>query len=381
MFIKNIRKSLRQFFQMCRLLKEKCYYQYKFNTLNLNIPTEETIRDFFSNNLKKNKGSLLILSIYHSYNWESVNLGPALSQFGEVIHIDWKDKTITGGISYGDPRWFDIFNSNLFAFIVESLNGQRPDVIFTYLSHDQIDLTTLTTLRKLRAPIVNLSLNDKEHFIGTFSNGRYGGMRDICNGFDLCWTSTDDSLIKYCVEGAKPLYLPEGANPIIHKPYEEEKFIYDIGFVGQCYGNRPVVIERLRQVGFQIVAFGPGWPSGQLTHEAMIRTWSRCRINLGFAGVADFKNTFCLKGRDFELPMSGGLYLTEHNEEIGNFYKIGVEILTYQDFDDLVEKIRWILAHPQEAATIREQGRLRALRDHTWEIRFQKVFEILGVLR
>lgn len=85
------------------------------------------------------------------------------------------------------------------------------------------------------------------------------GMRDICRHFDLCWTSTEDALKKYCVEGALPVYLPEGANPETHKPYPVKKTV-DVSFVGQCYGNRPEIIGKLESLGIQIEAYGPAGP-------------------------------------------------------------------------------------------------------------------------
>ena len=112
----------------------------------------------------------------------------------------------------------------------------------------------------------------------------------------------------------------------------------------------------------------------------MVRTWSRSRINLGFGGVHNLKETFCLKGRDFEVPMSGGLYLTEHHGELLALFEVGREIVTYTDFSDLLEKIKWLLANPEEAEAIRRAGRARALSEHTWEMRLDKVFRLLGVL-
>jgi hypothetical protein len=136
----------------------------------------------------------------------------------------------------------------------------------------------------------------------------------------------------------------------------------------------------LRETGVRVETFGPDWPNGPLSMEEMVRTWSRSRINLGFGGVLGHKETYCLKGRDFEVPMSGGLYLTEHHEELAPFYDIGREIVTYTGFDDLLEKIRWLLSEPEQAEAIRRAGRARALREHTWEMRFERVFRLLGVL-
>jgi spore maturation protein CgeB len=45
-----------------------------------------------------------------------------------------------------------------------------------------------------------------------------------------------------------------------------------------------------------------------------------------------------------------------------------------------VEKIRPLLSHPEEAERIRKAGFERARSEHTWEMRFEKVFKLLGVL-
>jgi len=325
-----------------------------------------------------NKGELRILSIYHDYNWEGASLGLSLKKFGDVQHFDWRDPALASGKQPGEAHWMEAMHAGLMNF-VNNLHKEHPfDVIFTYVSGEQMNQEILDKLRSL-APMVNLALNDKETFVGRVRNGQAAGARDICRCFDLCWTSTEDALEKYVVEGATPLYLPEGANPDVHRPYDEEK-IYDVSFVGQCYGNRPEIIDRLRSSGINVKAFGPGWPSGPLSLEEMVRTWSRSRINLGFGGVIGHNETYCLKGRDFEVPMSGGLYLTEHHDELLPFYKIGREIVTYKGFDDLLDKINMLLSDPIQAEDIRLEGRRRALQEHTWEMRIEKVFSMLDVL-
>ncbi|MEI7639789.1 MAG: glycosyltransferase, partial [Syntrophus sp. (in: bacteria)] len=107
---------------------------------------------------------------------------------------------------------------------------------------------------------------------------------------------------------------------------------------------------------------------------------SRSLINLGFGGVIGFSDAYCLKGRDFEIPMSGGLYLTEHHPELERVYEIGEEIVTYRGFEDLLEKIRDLLANPSGAEAIRQRGHERARRDHSWEMLFEKVFDIFGLI-
>lgn len=381
--LRNFRRSVRASLKERRLACEQARYRRLFTARNLSVPSESEIllrsQIKFPHQRPKNKGALNILSIYHDYNWEGPSIGPSLAAFGQVRHIDWYGLAALQGGQYADSSWMEKMHTMLLTTARHWSREQAFDVIFTYLSGEQATPKLMLGLRELKAPIVNLALNDKELFVGKVRRGHAAGSRDISQYFDLCWTSTEDALEKYVVEGATPLYLPEGANPGVHKPYAEDK-IYDVSFVGQCYGNRPEVVSRLRDAGIQVETFGPGWPSGPLSAEEMVRTWSRTRINLGFGGVLGFKKTFCLKGRDFEIPMSGGLYLTEHHQELTSFYDVGREIVSYTDFDDLTQKIRWLLDNPEQAESIRQAGYERARREHSWEGRFEKVFRMLGVL-
>lgn len=381
---KRFRKSLRAWRKQRRLEKEGQSYKEFFLKRRLSVPGDDEIRALsksrFPGLVPRQKGSLNIIAIYHNYNWEGPSLGPSLAAFGTVCTLDWKDPALSGGLLNEDRGWKKRVNEGLIDAASKSAAARPFDAVFTYLAGGHVTKETVLKLRELGGPVVNLSLNDKESFIGKLNGKAATGMRDICSGFDLCWTSTEDALEKYVVEGATPIYLPEGANPLLHRPYDDEKKVYDVSFVGQCYGNRPATVDMLRKAGIKVEVFGPGWPNGPLSTEEMVRTWSRSRINLGFGGVQGHKETFCLKGRDFEVPMSGGLYLTEHHDELLPFYDVGREIVTYKDQQELVDKIRWLLSNPEKADAIRRAGRERALCEHTWEMRFEKVFRLLGVL-
>ena len=83
--------------------------------------------------------------------------------------------------------------------------------------------------------------------------------------------------------------------------------------------------------------------------------------------------------RDFEAPMCRTCYLTGHTDEIAEFYETGKEIDTYRNPEELVEKTKFYLAHPEEAERLRAAGYERARRDHTWTNRFQQLFGIMGL--
>ncbi|MHB8829913.1 MAG: CgeB family protein [Syntrophales bacterium] len=379
---KNTRKKFRLWKNTRRLKTELKGYEAAFALRQLLIPDDTAIRAAikkrFPDLAPKPKGALSILAVYHNYNWENTALLPALEKFGEVCHYDWFD-----AFDHTRRDWRTSLKAEMNRDLVERVRelvaDKRPDVIFTYLSGEIVSPDTVRSIRDAGVPMIHFSLNDKEHFVGKVRGGLAFGSRDICPLFDLCWTSTGDALKKYCVEGALPVYLPEGANPEIHRPHEVERTM-DVSFVGQCYGNRPETIGRLKKAGIQVEAFGYGWPNGPLSTEEMVRIYSKSRINLGFGGVVGHSETFCLKGRDFEIPMSGGLYLTEYHKELETVYDIDKEIAVYHNFQELTDKIQFLLSHPGHAESIRAAGRRRAANEHTWERRFERIFSLMNLV-
>jgi len=380
--LKKYRKRFRTWKNNFRLERELNHYCSKFDSEGMTIPDtasiRQTIKSKFPNLKFKSKGNLQILAIYHHYNWENKSLKPSLEKFGTVRHYDWCED-----FNHHDKAWYRSIKSKMNDELIRKvklwIREDSTDVIFTCLSGELIAPSAVKKIAQTGVPIINMCLNDKEAFVGKVKNGLAMGARDISRYFSLCWTSTEDALKKYCVEGALPIYLPEGANPDIHKPYNLTKTI-DVSFVGQCYGNRPEIIRKLDNRGVRVKAYGYGWPNGPLSTEEMVKMYSRSKINLGFGGVVGYTNTYCLKGRDFEIPMSGGLYLTERHSELERFYELDKEIVGYKDFDDLVEKIQYLLSNSEQAEVIRKKGRQRALKEHSWEMRFEKIFNLMGLI-
>ncbi len=380
--LKKLRRAFRIWRNQIRLERETRYYESRFTALNLRIPDDDAIKSSIQNKYPhikaKNKGDLAILAVYHNYNWEEESLRPALEKFGKLYTYDWMNPA--GNQDYHkNKNLISQINKSLLERVGDLSKRERIDVIFCYLSGEQLLTDSALALRSFKIPLINLALNDKEHFVGKFRFGQARGSRDICRFFDICWTSTEEALKKYVVEGALPLYLPEGANPDKHKPYNVEKTI-DVSFIGQCYGKRPEIIKKIKEAGIRVEAYGVGWPNGPLSTDEMVKMYSKSRVNLGFGSVDGYKNAYCLKGRDFEVPMSGGFYLTEYHPELNKFFKINEEIAAYSGPDDLISKIRFFLSNPDKAEKIRIQGLSRALREHTWEMRFDKVFHLAGLI-
>ncbi|MDI6641960.1 MAG: glycosyltransferase, partial [Elusimicrobiota bacterium] len=69
---------------------------------------------------------------------------------------------------------------------------------------------------------------------------------------------------------------------------------------------------------------------------------------------------FNVTPRVFEIPASGGFLLVNENPILHNHYKIGEEIVTYSDVNDLRQKIEYYLKHTEERQQIAQKAQQRA---------------------
>jgi len=320
------------------------------------------------------KDNLHVVYVSCPTNWEPHNIPPQLEKFGQVTTYYWKER----GFDDRAPDWLETrhrMDSDLLQF-VKDVHAEEPiDVLVCYVAGWRFAPETIEAIGELGIFTCNFYWDDKLWFRGDMAGGRWRGPAALASAFDVNLTNAESSCIKYLVEGGLALFWPEGANPDFHRVYDIP-FEYDVTFIGQKYGYRPVFINYLRKKGIKIATFGPGWDNGELPAEGMVELYSKSRINLGFGWISDSRKTQCLKGRDFEVPMSGGLYLTTYSSELECCYEIGKEIVCYRDKQDCAGKIKYLLDHPEEAESIRKAGAQRALREHSWRTRFEYVFRM-----
>ncbi len=324
----------------------------------------------------RGKLSIFFVGIGDPTGYNEGNLYPSLRTFGALTLI--QPGAYPGHSSTPQQKNTRTAMGQKLLSLAEDLSSQ-PDVLLGQMAGWLLDPNVLLPLKKRGIPILNYSWDDTATFYGRKMKGVWSGPAAFASIVDLNLTSSRRSCLKYQAEGGLALFWPEAANPEIHRPYNVP-FEYDVSFVGGHYGYRPLLIEFLRRHGVNVATFGLGWERGALPLEEMIALYSKSRINLGFGGKDHMVSIQHLKGRDFEIPMSGGLYLTSRHPDLAECYEIGKEVVCYRDKWDCLGKIRHLLKHSEEAAAIRKAGRERALRDHTWEQRFERLFHLVGLL-
>jgi len=192
--------------------------------------------------------------------------------------------------------------------------------------------------------------------------------------------------------GAKQMEaLPIAAcDPDFHHPYDltdEERAAYscDVAFVGtlvpgNLYSRRVAALEALRDFDLGVWSVHDVPASlrphlrGSALGETMLRIFSAAKICVNPHG------DFMLHGgnmRLFEAAGVGIFQLAEDLPGVREYFTPGETIVTYQDHDDLREKVAYYLAHEDERQAIAERARQHVYAQHTYDQRVARVEALL----
>jgi spore maturation protein CgeB len=329
---------------------------------------------------KKNldlKGKPVVFAAVHNVNWERVGLVEPWNEIAKVAHYDWGnefDQNSANWQTEGKIR----FNARLLESVDRSNKEEKIDLFYSYLSGRWVYPETIKRIGDMGIITVNISFDDKTQFWGYKESGGLSGNSEIARYFDICITcQSKDDVGKYIFSGANPIFLPPAGNPNAFSYLNIDRTI-NISFIGQRYGVRPKLINHLRKNGIDVKTYGLGWPDGHISTARMNEIYNQSLINLGFSYIGNSDRIKGLKGRDFEIPLTGNLYLTSYHPSLEDAFKIGTEIDCYQDRKDLVEKVKFYIDNPEKAMKIGEMGRKRCLKDHTWTKRYSELISIIS---
>jgi hypothetical protein len=255
--------------------------------------------------------------------------------------------------------------------------GTPFEVVFMYADASFLASEMLEGLAARKIWTVLIGLDDKHRLEFCTETSFFSGQSLAAPLVDIYWTTWKMALPYLWKIGARPIYLAEGADPAFHCKLEIKRDI-DILFLGSCYGMRKSLIEYLVNRGLNVSAYGTGWPNGHVNFDKSIELINRSKVVLGIGGVGHMSSVQHLKGRDFEVPMCGALYLTSYNPELTDWYDIGREILCYSSPQNCAEILGIILRDENLQDSIRRSALIRAQKDHTWEGRLFSIFNLLG---
>jgi spore maturation protein CgeB len=314
--------------------------------------------------------------------------------------------------------------------LLETFNTQHShkpfDLFYSYFVDDDIEPAVIDQIRKAGVLTVNFSCNNTHQFYLT---------EKIASHFDYNLHSEKTAGVKFKAIGANAIWFQMAANPKFYRPIEVEKTM-DVMFIGAEYARRLYYIWNLLENRVNVHVYGPGWSaSGRtkalgtikkelarirniakaavslsaenrarltariahsdalkqmqtkynnnlhlpMSDNEMVLKYNQSKIALGFLEVYlnhDYSKTPAqhLHLREFEAPMCGVLYCTNFSDELAEFYEPDREVVIFRSEYELVDKVKYYLAHPNEADKIRKAGYQRAIKCHTYHRRFEELF-------
>jgi spore maturation protein CgeB len=301
--------------------------------------------------------------------------------------------------------------------LLEVAHTERADLMFTVLMRDELDPATVQQISDDTDTVTMNWFCDDHWRFESFT-------RHWAPRFNWAVTTASSALPKYAALGYHHVIKSQWAcNPGRYRPLDLPSQ-YDVTFVGQPHGDRRFVIEQLRRAGIDVRVWGQGWGQGRIEQDEMIRVFNQSRINLNLSNSSVTPNPIGrvidiathaietsplppagreriarrlavlrgrigsttssafadqIKGRNFEIPGCGGFLLTGHADNLEDFYIPGDEVVCFAGVDELVDRIRHYLRHPEDGDAIAYAGYERTVREHTYHRRFSDMFQRIGL--
>jgi spore maturation protein CgeB len=281
----------------------------------------------------------------------------------------------------------------------KTVQSFKPDLMFCCLFREELDQKLISRIsQESRTTTYNWFCDD--HFRFKNFSSRWA------HCFNYVSTTDHQAIPKYHRIGYKNVLLTQWAcNTHIYKKlglrYSNK---HPVSFVGQPHGSRRALIDFIRKTGQPVYTAGFGWDRGstlsklgyklgktfpllaflghsyiaqgnhtRVSQEKMIEIFNSSKINLNLSNAYKEQQDQ-IKGRIFEIPGCGGFLLTHKTIYLERYYKIGQEIICFDDQNDLLEKIKYYLANDKAREAIAVAGYHRTQKEHSYLNRFQKLF-------
>lgn len=192
--------------------------------------------------------------------------------------------------------------------------------------------------------------------------------------------------------GLNTRYLSQCCNPnkhnLVQMTESERKFYQcDITNAGNLYPSRAALYKRLTKYNIKLWGSPPAiWlnvpelnqilMNDAVYNEKKCKAFSAAKIVLNNMHPAEING---VNKRTFEVAACGGFQITNYTEALEEFYVIDKEVVVYNNYDELIEKIEFYLDDKNASARqeIINAGYQRSISDHTYEKRMNQMLKIV----
>lgn len=297
--------------------------------------------------------------------YEYVNFVPAFRNLGHRVELFE---------SFSREPYADFAALN--RALLRRVEELSPDVVFCVLMQYEVWIETLRLIRRSGAWLVNWSTDD------SWKYPMFSGL--LAREFDLFVTTCPGLLERYHADGIDTVFSSQwaaNANTLA-PPLRADHCRFNVSFIGAAYGDRRRYVERLQDEGIDVACFGHGWPAGPIEAKLIPEIVRKSRVSLNFSGGGqsswDARFARQIKARVFEVPGYGGCLLTEWALDLDRYFSPGEEVVVFEGERELVDQVKWLLAHPERRDEIARLGFERVCREHTYDQRFNEMLRELA---
>lgn len=375
-----------------------------------------------------------ILVVMEKDSWVNLNIACSLELMGHTVYRFYFGEYV--GEFYGRSRRHEQAQKNRdLVEMAKSLKSNGGlDLIFCYVFDDFLLPEYAKQLSVLAIPMVNYNVDMAMQWFRQIRTARY---------FDLMLCAQPTNMNHLARYSRDVLYFPMAASYSVEDPSLCDEFSekHEITFLGTGFPLRQRFLSELTQAKIPVTIYGKNWNESctglvyrniertfndiihyslaciranglNYLNEAVRKRFSNdmkkphaiisneylkgkfqgndisnlfraSKINIGLTRYdVDDPNRIgkCqMKLRDFEVPMMGGFYLVEKAPGYENEFIDEKEVVTWRTLPELIEKIKYFLEHDNKRKAIAQAGWQRAMKDHTWEVRFNGLFKQLGL--
>lgn len=173
-----------------------------------------------------------------------------------------------------------------------------------------------------------------------------------------------------------PIFTPKNPNHF-HDPGLERDI--DVSLVGEVryLSQRQAYAARLAdetRIAVQLFRTSAADTGRALDVADYARIYQRSKISLALTKDAVRQ----LKGRVFEVLHCGAMLLCDHNHNVAHYLDDGTDYVTFDDYDDLIDKCRHFLAHADERRRIAAAGHQKVKRFYNHDVFWRSLLARLG---
>jgi len=188
-------------------------------------------------------------------------------------------------------------------------------------------------------------------------------------------------------------FIGKAFNRNLHRPLsvsKEERSMLGgpVGFIGSAEKERAQSIAFLAEKGIRVKVWGHKWIRWQKKLRAKIAVAGPSQYGQQYAKIInsfDINLGFLRKinrdrqtSRSIEIPACGAFMLAERTKEHLELFEEGKEAEFFGSNEELLEKVRYYLAHPQQRKQIAAAGRRRCLKSgYSYQERLKQMLTII----